>query len=63
MHLKCQLFPYKQAQIFRNGDGRESAKKRHIAMQSTNKMWDPLERCSVQYEKNLLKTVGVDTFF
>ena len=61
--FKMSIFPYIQYQIFRNGDGRQSAKKRHIAMQSTSQMRDPLEMCSMQYKKNPLKTVGVDTFF
>ena len=46
--------------FFRNGDSRQSAKKRHIAMQSTSQMREPLEMFSMQYEKNPLKTVGGD---
>ena len=58
--FKMSLFPYIQDQIFGNGDGRHSAKKRHIAMQSTSQMRKPLEMFSMQYEKNPLKTVGGD---
>ena len=60
--FKMSIFPNIQDQIFRNGDGRQSAKKRHIAMPSTSQMRDPLEMFSVQYKKNPLKTVSVDTF-
>ena len=48
--FKMSVFPYIQDQILRNGDGRQSAKKRHIAMQSTNQMRKLLEMFSMQYE-------------
>ena len=58
--LKMSAFPYIQNQFFRNGDGRQSAQKRHITMQRTNQMREPLEMFSMQYEKNPLKIVGGD---
>ena len=39
------------------------AKKRHIAMQSTSQMQEPLEMFSLQYENNPVKTVGGDAIW
>ena len=40
--FKMSIYSYIQEKCFRNGDGRQSANKRHIAMQSTTQNWDPL---------------------
>ena len=55
--FKRLLFPYIHDQIFINCDGRQSTKKRHIAMQSTIPMRELLEMFSMHYEKIPLKTV------
>ena len=47
-------------QMFRNGNGRQSAKYRHFAMQNTTQMWETLVMFSMQYEKNSSQTVGAD---
>ena len=39
--FKMSICPNIQDQTFRNGDGRQSIKERHIAMQSTSQMCDP----------------------
>ena len=39
--FKMSICPNIQDQTFRNGDGRQNIKERHIAMQSTSQMCDP----------------------
>ena len=60
--FKMSVCPNIQDQSFRNGDGRQSANKRHVAMQSTKQIREPLEMFSMQYEKNPLKTAGGDAY-
>ena len=39
--FKMSIYSYIQDQIFRNGDGRQRAKKHHITMQSSTQILDP----------------------
>ena len=43
-------------------DGRQIAKKRHIATPTTSQMRDLLGMILVQYEKNRIKTVACERF-
>ena len=46
----------------KNSEGRQSAKSRQIAKQSTSRMRDHLGMVPVQFEMNPFQIVGLDVF-